>query len=385
MRTRSVLRLAPLFASLSLASPVLAGGCPCPGNLDGNGSVDAADLAILLGAWGSKGGSADLNGDGHVAADDLAILLGAWGPCPNSPDNDHCGDALVLPSVVSQSVPFCTFGADTDGPDLPNGACSFQGYAQIGSDVWYRVTAPASGYIGLSTCSADFDTKLALYGPGAFGTLCPSGFFPAEFLACNDDYSGPNCPGSLTSRLFAPVNGGTTYSIRLGGHAALQGTGNLDVDFYAPHDLCIDCEPVDVTCPGNCSATRFGSNLTATDVPSVVVTTCGGADASRDVWYCVHVNCANGIPLLAEVSTCHPGTNFDTVVTVFSGSCDNLTEVACNDDADDPSCVIAGLNRKSKLLFSPTQGATYLVRVAGYNGATGNFEISFTLGCTVGP
>jgi probable HAF family extracellular repeat protein len=53
---------------------------PCPADLDGSGSVDAADLAALLAAWGGSG-PADLDGDGIVTASDLAILLGAWGPC----------------------------------------------------------------------------------------------------------------------------------------------------------------------------------------------------------------------------------------------------------------------------------------------------------------
>jgi hypothetical protein len=45
-------------------------------DLDGNGVVNAADLAILLGAWNTAG--ADLNGDGTTDALDLAVLLGAW-------------------------------------------------------------------------------------------------------------------------------------------------------------------------------------------------------------------------------------------------------------------------------------------------------------------
>jgi hypothetical protein len=48
-------------------------------DLNGDGVVNGADLAILLGAWGG-GGPADLNGDGVVNGADLAILLGAWGP-----------------------------------------------------------------------------------------------------------------------------------------------------------------------------------------------------------------------------------------------------------------------------------------------------------------
>jgi glucose/arabinose dehydrogenase len=54
--------------------------CPEPvvGDLDGNGVVDAADLSILLGAWGNTGGPADLDGNGAVDAADLSVLLGAW-------------------------------------------------------------------------------------------------------------------------------------------------------------------------------------------------------------------------------------------------------------------------------------------------------------------
>ena len=49
-----------------------------PADLDGNGIVGAADLAILLGSWGPcEGCPADLDGDGAVGAADLAILLGS--------------------------------------------------------------------------------------------------------------------------------------------------------------------------------------------------------------------------------------------------------------------------------------------------------------------
>ncbi len=53
--------------------------CSEPADLDGNGSVDAADLAILLAAWGSNSSTTDLDGSGVVDSTDLAILLAAWG------------------------------------------------------------------------------------------------------------------------------------------------------------------------------------------------------------------------------------------------------------------------------------------------------------------
>jgi probable HAF family extracellular repeat protein len=54
---------------------------PCPADLDGDGSVDAADLAVVLAAWGSSDAGADLDGDGSVTAADLAAVLAAWGDC----------------------------------------------------------------------------------------------------------------------------------------------------------------------------------------------------------------------------------------------------------------------------------------------------------------
>jgi 1,4-alpha-glucan branching enzyme len=58
------------------------GDVPPPTNasdLNSDGRVDAADLALLLNAWGTAKGMADINRDGAVNGVDLAILLGQWG------------------------------------------------------------------------------------------------------------------------------------------------------------------------------------------------------------------------------------------------------------------------------------------------------------------
>ena len=54
---------------------------PCPGDINGDGVVDGADLSALLGDWNQAGSDADIDEDGLVDGLDLAILLGAWGPC----------------------------------------------------------------------------------------------------------------------------------------------------------------------------------------------------------------------------------------------------------------------------------------------------------------
>ena len=44
-------------------------------------AVNAADLGILIGSWGTNDPQCDINGDGTVSAADLGLLIGAWGPC----------------------------------------------------------------------------------------------------------------------------------------------------------------------------------------------------------------------------------------------------------------------------------------------------------------
>lgn len=57
-----------------------------PADFDGSGTVDASDLARLLGAFGSMGQRIeDLDGDGQVGSADLARLLGAWTRAEVSP------------------------------------------------------------------------------------------------------------------------------------------------------------------------------------------------------------------------------------------------------------------------------------------------------------
>jgi hypothetical protein len=73
------------FSAGFVSLPVTAGsalivqiGPPAPfGDLDGDYSVGAGDLSILLSQWGTDG-SGDLDGDGDVSAADLSLLLFAW-------------------------------------------------------------------------------------------------------------------------------------------------------------------------------------------------------------------------------------------------------------------------------------------------------------------
>ena len=63
-------------------------------------------------------------------------------------------------------------------------------------------------------------------------------------------------------------------------------------------------------------------------------------------------------------------TGFDSVVTVYSGSCGALTQVSCNDDSP-------GSAYSKVVLTNQTPGATLYIRVYEYsNDTTGAFGIS---------
>ena len=57
---------------------VAISGClAVTGDLNADGVVDAADLAIMLNNWGGSGAT-DLDGNGITDAADIAALLNAW-------------------------------------------------------------------------------------------------------------------------------------------------------------------------------------------------------------------------------------------------------------------------------------------------------------------
>lgn len=53
----------------------------CPGEVNCYGGVNAADLGLLLTAWGSDNPIYDLDGNGEVGGGDIGILIAQWDGC----------------------------------------------------------------------------------------------------------------------------------------------------------------------------------------------------------------------------------------------------------------------------------------------------------------
>jgi hypothetical protein len=53
----------------------------CTADVNADGTVDGADLGLLVGNWGGSG-AGDIDANGSVDGADLGLLLSGWGACP---------------------------------------------------------------------------------------------------------------------------------------------------------------------------------------------------------------------------------------------------------------------------------------------------------------
>lgn len=92
-------------------------------------------------------------------------------------------------------------------------------------------------------------------------------------------------------------------------------------------------------------------------------------DPSHSIWW--RWTAASG----STVTLTTLGSNFDTVVGVYTGSSVNaLTSVASNDDEE------SGEVRTSKLAFNPVAGTTYYIAVDGWNASYGQVSLTLSTG-----
>lgn len=98
---------------------------PCPGDFNGDGVVDGADLGLMLAGWNAPG-QADLNGDDNVDGADLGLLLAAWGECPGF------GDARFVAYYIEWGI----YGRNYHPADMPLEKITHVNYAfaNIGAD-----------------------------------------------------------------------------------------------------------------------------------------------------------------------------------------------------------------------------------------------------------
>ena len=165
---------------------------------------------------------------------------------------------------------------------------------------------------------------------------------------------GSLAPGAYQLALTCTTNGGFGMS---GGFATGAFTAMLEFTPTGPaNDECLGATPIDagVTPFATLDATTSGVPLDASCEEGF------GLGFFNDVWF-EYTARATG---LGRVFTCGQA-NFDTRLAAYTGSCGDLSLVACNDDF--PMC--AGFT--SQMAFPVVAGSTTLLRVGCYQPIVG--------------
>ncbi|MHC4989478.1 MAG: M12 family metallo-peptidase, partial [Planctomycetota bacterium] len=213
------------------------------------------------------------------------------------PDNDDCGNAIAVGYGATE---FITINASTDGP--VETACTTPDDNRINADVWYRFDAECDGEISVSVCDADFNTRLAVYGP-----FCPLGINSA--IACNDDSCGDG------SSVTFMADGGLSYHIRIGGPIGQTGIGNLSISGpeCIPAPLNNDCGNSMTIGEGTVAFTTIGAT---TDGPSEPDCNFDGANQiDHDVWFRFLATCDD----VHTVTVCD--ADFEPRVAIYDVNC----------------------------------------------------------------
>ncbi len=175
--------------------------------------------------------------------------------------------------------------------------------------------------------------------------------------------------GFTTTRPFTVV----TFNAPQTG-AAFEAIDNAYVGIAANapelSDQCADAETVNPITAVQYPFTTVGTGAAATTISG----SCSVIDTGADVW----IRLVSPVYGDVTINTC--GATFDTILRVFAncgpaGNGVGAMQIACNDDF----CTGGGFNLGSQVQFRAEAGEDYLVRVSGYNGATGSGNLSFSV------
>ncbi len=271
-----------------------------------------------------------LDGDGPAQAGAFSLNVQII------PGNDTCAGAIDV--GAGGVFTGTTLGAANDY----SGGCGDVG----GADVVYALTLTGGSDVFITTVGSAFDTVLYLVRDSCAGSM----------IACTDDYRAPLSTGSILIR--DNQGAGVYYIVADGKTAAARGDYRLEVSVTPNDDEGDRCGQPFEFGPGafpmqECDATNGSGNEYSGS--------CGG-DNRDEIYYVV-------IPVAGSrtFTTCHPTTNFNTVLYLRSACADSGSQIGCNND--DGVCPSA--SNRSTFTASLTPGIYYLF-VDG-QGAQGDY------------
>ena len=268
--------------------------------------------------------------------------------------NDDCTAPTTIATTDGTLVMGSTVTATFDADNYAfTGAPACDGTEALHPGVWYELLGTGDVLLA-STCveETQFATEISVYT----GSSC-------DTLVCA--VTGRQFCNEKASVYWESVFGETYYILVHGAARGLfpsVGEFGLTVAPFVTEDnnQCVAATAIDTdTMLGQMI---LGSNFAATldtDIP-----VCASFESEAPgIWYRVV-----GTGSIMRASTCDPTTDFDTQITVYSGSCDALSCVG----TDDNSCGV-----QSSVAWSSTEGTVYYILVHGrLQSSVGQFALT---------
>ena len=299
--------------------------------INASGLTPGNTYYVQISGWGASGnvGSITL---------DITCLAGP-------PPGDDCADAIPTSCGTSVTVDNSLYSTD---PTDPGYSCNFSGPGVQGvNSVWFTFVATHTSAKLDTNLSVAPDSLIAVYS-GTCGSLVE--------LCCSEDEG----VGLLSEVCCEGLTPGNTYYVQLSSFSAFDvGDYTLRIECPCPapppND---DCE--DAIALGGLPTSVVVNNSVATDDITVP---CGVASGPfKNVWYTVA-----GTGGTITATTCNGGTIVsDTKISVFCGTCDNLSCVTGNDDL----CGGGGPIFASTVSWCSQVGATYYITVGNFSTST---------------
>jgi len=226
---------------------------------------------------------------------------------PAVPNNDMCGGAINLQvggNATTFGNEYATPSNQADEPDCGE---------YEGGDVWFNFTMPSSGHLVVDAVNGtNNDPVLAIY-TGSCGNF--------ELYDC---HVGGVLAGYSRVMIHDETLAGQMLYLRVF-ESQNESGGSFDLSLFEPsipdNDFCADA--VDLGTPSaQCNAVSYTNQYTtpSKDAPTP---SCGNY-LGGDVWFSVNVPASGHLAIDAM-----GGTNQDPVVTLYTGTCGNVTQYDC--------------------------------------------------------
>jgi dipeptidyl aminopeptidase/acylaminoacyl peptidase len=272
-----------------------------------------------------------------------------------APVNDNLAAARLI-----SGLPGTTTGSNIGATKEANEP--YHAYNRGGASIWYKWQAPSTRTVDFSTEGSNFDTLLGVY------RLVNNKLVE---VTSNDQAS----PTLSTSRATFDAVAATVYYIAVDGYhdGFITATGNVTLKWSVTprpaNDSFSAAQLLAATTAGSVAGTNRGATIENYEPYHAY------NDGGKSVWYKWQAPASGSI----EFSTA--GSDFDTLVGVYTGATISaLTGVANNDEED----FNAGIHT-SRVVFNATAGVVYYIAVDGYHDGYSADWGNITLKWKAGP